>query len=87
MDSITEQSNRFQQLTTEVGKVIIGQHDTIMFMLLGILCDGHILLEGVPGVAKTTMIKALTKALGLTFKRIQFTPDLASFRSYRNTYL
>jgi MoxR-like ATPase len=75
-DIVTEQSTRFQQLSTEVSKVIIGQQDTIMFMLLGILCDGHILLEGVPGVAKTTMIKALTKAMGLSFKRIQFTPDL-----------
>ncbi len=74
--TITEQSTAFQKLTDEVGKVIIGQHDTIHYMLLGILCDGHILLEGVPGVAKTTMIKALTKAMGLSFKRIQFTPDL-----------
>ncbi len=75
-DIVSEQSTRFQQLSTEVGKVVIGQQETIMFMLLGILCEGHILLEGVPGVAKTTMIKALTKAMGLTFKRIQVTPDL-----------
>ncbi len=75
-DGIAEQSTHFQKLTTEVGKVIIGQHDIIQFMLLGILCDGHILLEGVPGVAKTTMIKALKKAMGLSFQRIQFTPDL-----------
>lgn len=75
-DVISEQSTRFQQLSTEVGKIVIGQQETIMFMLLGILCEGHILLEGVPGVAKTTMIKALTKAMGLSFKRIQFTPDL-----------
>ena len=76
MSDIVIQSARFQQLSTEVGKVVIGHHDAINFMLIGILCEGHILLEGVPGVAKTTMIKALTKALGLTFKRIQFTPDL-----------
>ena len=75
-DGIAEQSTHFQKLSEEVGKVIIGQHETIQFMLLGVLCDGHILLEGVPGVAKTTMIKALTKAMGLSFKRIQFTPDL-----------
>jgi MoxR-like ATPase len=75
-DIVTEQSTAFHKLTDEVGKVIIGQQDIIHFMLLGILCDGHILLEGVPGVAKTTMIKALNKALGLSFKRIQFTPDL-----------
>lgn len=76
IDIITQESNRFQQLSAEISKVIIGQEDTITFMLLGILCHGHILLEGVPGVAKTTMIKALTKAMGLSFKRIQFTPDL-----------
>ena len=75
-DGITEQSTHFQKLGEEVGKVIIGQHKIIQFMLLGVLCDGHILLEGVPGVAKTTMIKALTKAMGLSCKRIQFTPDL-----------
>lgn len=75
-DGITEQSTAFQKLSDEVGKVIVGQQETIHFMLLGVLCDGHILLEGVPGVAKTTMIKALTKAMGLSFKRIQFTPDL-----------
>ena len=75
-DDITKQSEHFQKLSKEIGKVIIGQKRSIEFMLLGILCDGHILLEGVPGVAKTTMIKALTKAMGLSFKRIQFTPDL-----------
>lgn len=74
--SIIEQSSHFKLLEKEISKAIIGQQETIHFMLLGILCDGHILLEGVPGVAKTTMVKALTKALGLSFKRIQFTPDL-----------
>ena len=64
-DIVSQKSSLFGQLSsTEVSKVIIGQQDTIMFMVLGILCEGHILLEGVPGVAKTTMIKALTKALG-----------------------
>ncbi len=76
IDNISQESSRFQKLATEIGKAIIGHTDTITFILLGILCKGHILLEGVPGVAKTTMIKALTRALGLTFKRIQFTPDL-----------
>lgn len=75
-DIIAQESSQFQRLTDEVNKVVVGQQDAITFMLLGVLCEGHILLEGVPGVAKTTMVKALTKALGLTFKRIQFTPDL-----------
>ncbi|MCX5922791.1 MAG: MoxR family ATPase [Candidatus Dependentiae bacterium] len=76
IEKIREESNRFHSLNLEVGKVIVGQHDIINFAIIAILCNGHILLEGVPGVAKTTLIKALTKALGLTFNRIQFTPDL-----------
>src|SRR3990167_1829709 len=75
-DLIIEESTKFQSLTNEIAKVIVGQHETVQFILMSILCQGHILLEGVPGVAKTTMIKAVTKALGLSFKRIQFTPDL-----------
>lgn len=76
IEQINKESDKFHALTIEVGKVIVGQQDIVMFILLAILCDGHILLEGVPGVAKTTMIKAVTKALGVTFNRIQFTPDL-----------
>lgn len=76
IEQIKEESNRFQGLVVEIKKIIVGQEDIIDFIMLAILCDGHILLEGVPGVAKTTMIKAATKALGLTFNRIQFTPDL-----------
>jgi len=76
IEKIKEESNRFQSLNLEVSKVIVGQHDIINFIVIAILCDGHILLEGVPGVAKTTMIKAITKSLGLKFNRIQFTPDL-----------
>jgi len=76
VEKIKEESIRFQGLNVEVSKVIVGQQDVISFIALAILCDGHILLEGVPGVAKTTMIKTVTKALGLDFQRIQFTPDL-----------
>ncbi len=75
-DQITQEVSRFQLLQNEVAKVIVGQEEAITFILIGILCNGHVLLEGVPGIAKTTMIKAITKALGLDFKRIQFTPDL-----------
>ncbi len=73
---IKDESNRFAGLSQEVGKVIVGQKNIIDFINLALLCNGHILLEGVPGVAKTTMIKAVTDALGLQFHRIQFTPDL-----------
>ncbi|MFC1845708.1 AAA family ATPase [Candidatus Dependentiae bacterium] len=76
IEKIKEESVRFQAFNIEVSKVIVGQHDVVSFIAVAILCDGHILLEGVPGVAKTTMIKSATKALGLQFNRIQFTPDL-----------
>jgi len=76
LERIKKESERFQALTFEVSKVIVGQQDVINSIIIAILCNGHILLEGVPGVAKTTMIKAITKALGLKFHRIQFTPDL-----------
>lgn len=76
LEAIREESSRFQGLHREVSKVIVGQEEIIRFITVAILCNGHILLEGVPGVAKTTMIKAVTKALGLAFNRIQFTPDL-----------
>lgn len=69
-------SARFQQLRAEVKKVIVGQDQTIEFIFMALLCNGHILLEGVPGIAKTTIIKTITDILGLSFKRIQFTPDL-----------
>ena len=64
------------QLKQELSKAVIGQETMIEGLLIGLLSDGHILIEGVPGLAKTTTINALAKALGLDFKRIQFTPDL-----------
>jgi len=63
-------------LKKELGKAVIGQDAMIEGLLVGMLCDGHILVEGVPGLAKTTTINALSRAIGLDFKRIQFTPDL-----------
>ncbi|MEA2048977.1 MAG: MoxR family ATPase [Campylobacterota bacterium] len=63
-------------LKKELSKAVIGQESMIEGLLIGLLCDGHILVEGVPGLAKTTTINALSKALDLSTKRIQFTPDL-----------
>ncbi len=76
IEQIKEESNHFQLLSNEVGQVIVGNEHIIDFIVIALLCNGHILLEGVPGVAKTTIIKTITQALGLLFKRIQFTPDL-----------
>jgi len=63
-------------IKSEISKVIVGQDKMIEALLVGLLCRGHILLEGVPGLAKTTSVNALSKSLGLDFSRVQFTPDL-----------
>lgn len=60
----------------EISKVVVGQEKMIEALLVGLLCRGHILLEGVPGLAKTTTVNALAESLGLHFSRVQFTPDL-----------
>ncbi len=65
-----------QTLVAEVGRAYIGATDSCELMLTALLARGHVLLEGVPGVAKTTLCKAFSRTLGCTFKRIQFTPDL-----------
>ncbi len=64
------------RLYDEIGKVIIGQQDIIERLFISLLCRGHILLEGVPGLAKTLLIKTLSDVMDLSFNRIQFTPDL-----------
>lgn len=64
------------ELRNEIGKVIAGQQQIVELMLTALLCRGHVLIEGVPGIAKTTLVKTIAQALGLEFKRIQFTPDL-----------
>src|SRR5688572_6146286 len=66
----------YQRIRQELSKVIIGQGDVIEQVLITILSQGHALLEGVPGLAKTLLVSSLAKSLHLTFKRIQFTPDL-----------
>ena len=69
-------SDVLQQIRREIAKVVVGQEGMIDGLLIGLLCDGHILIEGIPGLAKTTTVKALSQSLGLGFKRVQFTPDL-----------
>jgi len=65
-----------QKIKVEIAKVMVGQEKMIESLLVGLLTRGHILLEGVPGLAKTTAVNALAASLGLEFKRVQFTPDL-----------
>ena len=68
--------SKIQAIKKEVSKVVVGQEKMIDGLLIALLCEGHILIEGVPGLAKTTTVNALAKSLGLDFKRAQFTPDL-----------
>jgi len=68
--------NSYNNFKKEIGKVIIGQNHVIDQVLISIFCDGHCLLIGVPGLAKTLLIKTISDCLGLKFNRIQFTPDL-----------
>ena len=73
---IEADSGLIQQILAETGKVIVGQRDLLEGLIIGLLCNGHILLEGVPGLAKTTAVSALTRTIDASFNRIQFTPDL-----------
>ncbi|GAA0114848.1 AAA family ATPase [Clostridium senegalense] len=71
-----EKIDIIEKILTNVNKVIIGKNNEILNIIKGVLADGHILIEDIPGVGKTTLIKALTKSLGMSYSRIQFTPDL-----------
>jgi len=73
---VREQSRFVQQVKAEVAKVIVGQEYLIDRLLIALLCRGHILIEGVPGLAKTLAVSTLAQAINATFVRIQFTPDL-----------
>jgi len=86
MDSMTKYSNdveaadalaaSYHKLKAEIGKVIVGQDEVIKLVLTAIFCQGHSLLVGVPGLAKTLLVQTIASALDLQFKRVQFTPDL-----------
>ena len=65
-----------QKLRTEIGKAVIGQDKVVERLLVALLANGHVLLEGMPGLAKTLLVRSLGRALGVQFERIQFTPDL-----------
>ncbi|SMC72609.1 AAA family ATPase [Pedobacter africanus] len=73
---LTQLNTAVEQVRQTLGKIIVGQKDTIDFLIAGLLADGHVLLEGVPGVAKTLSAKLVARSIDASFSRIQFTPDL-----------
>ncbi|MBK8710367.1 MAG: MoxR family ATPase [Niastella sp.] len=73
---VTALNKKLNDIRAQIGKVIVGQQQVVDLVMTGLLCDGHILLEGVPGVAKTLLAKLLAKIMDINFSRIQFTPDL-----------
>lgn len=76
LDTVRRTSEAFRKLVAELGKVIVGQHQVIEELLIAMFARGHCLLVGVPGLAKTLMIRTLADCLNLSFNRVQFTPDL-----------
>jgi len=76
IDAAHALKSTFEAIRKEIGKVIVGQEDVVNKLLISILCNGHSLLVGVPGLAKTLLVKTVADVLDLSFKRIQFTPDL-----------
>jgi MoxR-like ATPase len=73
---VSELNFKVNEIRSEIGKVIVGQQHVVDLLMIGLLCDGHLLLEGVPGVAKTLAAKLLAKIIDVKFSRLQFTPDL-----------
>lgn len=76
MNDLKEISEQFERLRLEVGHVVVGQEKILDRLLIALICRGHVLLEGVPGIAKTTLVRTLATAIGAEFHRISFTPDL-----------
>jgi MoxR-like ATPase len=74
--NVEQASATIQRIASEVGRVLVGQDEIVEHALVGLLARGHILIEGVPGLGKTLLVRALSRALSLSFRRIQFTPDL-----------
>ena len=74
--SLQQLTDQMQQVRYEIGKIIVGQDDVVEGVLIALVAGGHVLLEGVPGLGKTTLLRTLGGALHLDYSRIQFTPDL-----------
>jgi MoxR-like ATPase len=73
---VTELNRKLHEIRAEIAKVIVGQEQVVDLLITGLLCDGHLLLEGVPGVAKTLASKLIARIIDVNFSRLQFTPDL-----------
>ena len=78
-EKVKEESVFVEIVFRELEKIIVGQRHMLERLLIGLLCNGHMLLEGVPGLAKTLSIKTLSQIIKAQFQRIQFTPDLLRF--------
>jgi MoxR-like ATPase len=76
VEAVDALANAYQNLKSEIGKVIIGQNDVVQAVIISLFSNGHSLLVGVPGLAKTLLVSTISEVLDLNFKRIQFTPDL-----------
>lgn len=76
VDAIDALSSSYRKLTQEIGKVIVGQHEVVKTVIISLFSNGHSLLVGVPGLAKTLLVSTIAEVLDLEFKRVQFTPDL-----------
>src|SRR5215207_158990 len=76
VEAVQELVVKYKKLRAEIGKVIIGQDEVVRDVLISIFSQGHCLLVGVPGLAKTLLVNTISRVLGLSYNRIQFTPDL-----------
>ncbi len=76
VEAVDALAQAYQDLRTEIGKVIVGQQEVVKTVLISLFSNGHSLLVGVPGLAKTLLVSTISEVLDLDFKRVQFTPDL-----------
>src|SRR6476646_8161630 len=74
--AVQQESQFVERMLKEVSKIVVGQKDMLEGIMMGLLTGGHVLLEGVPGLAKTLTISSVSKSISLEFQRVQFTPDL-----------